>query len=119
MPLISHDTQMRHHRAHKVEDEADARRHTEKRPPDTKNYAQGTGKLISCQKRKILQRCADDLWMTCTIIGIVANLPDAGKRHGDPAYSLGLYCTSQRYLEARNVLAAYRLRIIVVISSGF
>ena len=32
-------TQMRHRRAHKVDDEADARRHTEERPPDTKNYA--------------------------------------------------------------------------------
>jgi len=32
-------TQMRHRCAHKVDDEADTRCHTEERPPDTKNYA--------------------------------------------------------------------------------
>ena len=73
--------QMGHRRAHKIDDEADAPRHSHGWPPDTENQAQCAGKLTSGQKRKALLRHAYDFVDDVHDTRIAAYLPQAGKRH--------------------------------------
>src|SRR5580693_37582 len=73
--------QMGHGRAHKIEDEADAPRHSHGWPPDTENQAQCAGKLTCRQKRKVLQRHAYDFVDDMHYLRIATYLPDPGKRH--------------------------------------
>ena len=72
---------MGHSRAHKIEDEADARRHSHRWPPDTENQAQCAGKLTCGQKRKVLQRHAYDFVDYVHYTRNAAYLPEAGKHH--------------------------------------
>jgi hypothetical protein len=73
--------QMGHRRAHKIDHEADARRHSHGWPPDTENQAQCAGKLTGGQKRKVLQRHAYNFVDYVHDTRIAAYLAEAGKRH--------------------------------------
>jgi len=75
--------QMRHNRAHKVDDEPDARRYSRGRPPDAKYQPHCTSKLTRCQERKVLHGDAYEFVDYAYYTRVAAKLPESGEhQHG-------------------------------------
>src|SRR5690348_1114300 len=62
----------------KVDDQSDARRDTESRPPDSECQSQSPGKLASCQQWKVLEGNADYFVDDLHYVWIVAKFAESG-----------------------------------------